>query len=172
MEHQAQDVRGTGDRCDRRAASRRSVVAAVLPPTMSQFRFMTTAGYGSCWARIASSARRTGARSGSMEARLTEHRREARGEEKGVALPEGDGERLREVKDHVAAGLGPSRLQEAQVSRRDLGLDREGELAHLPRLPPVLERADRWRESMEPGRGRAACPIIDVALTQGQFPPR
>jgi hypothetical protein len=46
-----------------------------------------------------------------------------------------------EAAHHLAARLRPAGLEEADVAARDLGLQRERELAQLARLSPVPEQA-------------------------------
>jgi diguanylate cyclase (GGDEF)-like protein/PAS domain S-box-containing protein len=67
-------------------------------------------------------------------------RRVPRGEQQSVALTERHLQRLREAHDGLAAGLGTSRLDEAQVPRGDARLQRELELAERAARAPLAQQ--------------------------------
>src|SRR3954447_17412089 len=56
-----------------------------------------------------------------------------------VLLAERDLELAQDAQQHVAAGLRAARLDEAQVARRDAGVERQVELASPPPLAPLPE---------------------------------
>src|SRR5215212_8868272 len=62
---------------------------------------------------------------------------EAGCEQHRIALPQGDGHPLCQTKHHLPAGPRSSRLQEAEVARRDLRVESEGELAETASLSPL-----------------------------------
>jgi hypothetical protein len=65
-------------------------------------------------------------------------------EQERITLPQWDLEVLRQVEYHLPARLRPAGLDKAQVSRRDLGLEREIQLRDPPALAPFAnEGADR-----------------------------
>src|SRR5262249_51275141 len=64
---------------------------------------------------------------------------EPRREEERVALAERYVERAGQDQHHLAAGLRPPRLDEAEMARRYLRLVGEGELAEVAGFPPVLK---------------------------------
>jgi hypothetical protein len=70
---------------------------------------------------------------------LREHRREAGRQQHRVALAQRQLEMVAEVEQHVAAGRGPAGLDEAQVPGRDLGVEREVELAHAALQAPFAQ---------------------------------
>jgi hypothetical protein len=63
-----------------------------------------------------------------------------RGEEL-VAAAQRHLEHAGQQQDHLAARLRAAGLEEAQVPRRDLGLEGQTELTHSPPLAPLLEEA-------------------------------
>ena len=75
-----------------------------------------------------------------LQLALGEHGGKARGDQQHVALAQGDIELLGQVEHHLARGLRASGLEEAQVLGRDLGLEREVELAHAPPLAPFAQQ--------------------------------
>ena len=124
-----------------------------------QCRSITTAGKGSWWASIRSSAARTCGKAGGVEPGLAIERRVARGQQHLVALAQRNVERARERQHHLAARVRAPALHEADVPGRDARLGRERELAHPALSPPVLEqRADRAGghrpETVRPVRAR------------------
>jgi len=82
---------------------------------------------------------------GRFEVALAVRRSVAGGQEHGVALAERDVEHAGEELDHLAAGVRAPGLEEGQVAGRDLGLDREHELAHPAGQPPVPEQGSEGR---------------------------
>src|SRR5262249_3419665 len=74
-----------------------------------------------------------------VEASLLEYRREARGHEQCVALPQRDLQLLTEAQDQLTPGRGAARLHEAQVAGGHLCPQRELELAEMPTLAPATE---------------------------------
>ncbi|HLM25507.1 MAG TPA: hypothetical protein VK304_00905 [Thermoleophilaceae bacterium] len=79
-----------------------------------------------------------------LERALRERRRVAGGEQELVALAKRDPEALEDLKQHLAAGLRAARLDEAQMTGRDPGVERELELGQPPPLaPPTQLLADR-----------------------------
>ena len=67
----------------------------------------------------------------------------AGGEQQRVSLPQRDLELLGEPGEHLGARLRAAGLDEAQMPRRDPGLERQVELAEAPALAPVAQhRAD------------------------------
>jgi hypothetical protein len=67
----------------------------------------------------------------------------ARREQEDVSLAQGDLELLGEVEQQLAARPRATRLDEAEVTRRDGGLQRELELAQLSSLPPYAQLLSR-----------------------------
>ncbi|HVM10620.1 MAG TPA: hypothetical protein VM345_19325 [Acidimicrobiales bacterium] len=97
---------------------------------------------------------------GLVERPLAKGRREARGDEEGVAVAQGDVELFGQVQHELAAGLRPPGLDEAQVPRRDAGLHAEVELAHPPLgTPPPQQVAD--------GRGVGRTAGVDARQRHG-----
>jgi hypothetical protein len=75
---------------------------------------------------------------------LRVHGRVARGKQQPVALAQRDVQALGEVQDHLLARPRAPGLDEAQVARRDAGLQREVELAEAAlRAPRAEQGADR-----------------------------
>jgi hypothetical protein len=66
-------------------------------------------------------------------------------QEQVVALAQRDLEPLGEPDHHVAARLRAAGLHEAQVTRRDVGLERELELAEPPAGPPLAQQSPDGR---------------------------
>jgi hypothetical protein len=77
---------------------------------------------------------------GRVEGPLAIHGGEACGEEQLVAGPRRNFEDARQQQEHLAARLRAARLDEGKMSRRHLGLDGEGELAHALTLAPLAEQ--------------------------------
>ena len=97
---------------------------------------------------------------GPVERRLVVGRRVPGGEEEGVALAQGDVKVLSQVQDELTARPRSSRLDEAQMTGRDLGFGRQVELAEPPALPPVAEQVTH-----APRRGDDAHRVDDNAST-------
>ncbi|GII52246.1 hypothetical protein Pth03_06350 [Planotetraspora thailandica] len=74
---------------------------------------------------------------------------------------------LAEAQDHLAAGLGPSCLQEAHVPGGDLRLDRELQLAEPPALPPLPEKIPEW-PLVKLRRGHV--PTVPSGANTGDYP--
>ena len=91
---------------------------------------------------------------GGGEIALAIDRREARGEQHGVALAQRDVERGGELHHHLAAGPGAARLEEADMALRHARLQRQGELAGAAAPAPG---AQHGAEQVGLG-GRAAKP--------------
>jgi hypothetical protein len=102
---------------------------------------------------------------GIVERSLREHRRIARGGEQDVALAKRHLEPLGETQHHLARGLRTPGFDEAQMPRRDLGIDREVELAHAPALAPF--RADGHRKF----RRRLSCRNVSGRSRRLPLPP-
>ena len=85
--------------------------------------------------RVSDSCHRLG-----VESRLAVARRKASREQELVALAQRNVEGACERQHHLAAGVGPSALDETDVASCDAGLDREGELAHPALATPVLKQ--------------------------------
>ena len=91
---------------------------------------------------------------GRLERPLGILRRVAGGEQQPVALSQRDLEVLGEAQNHVPARSRPAVLEKAHVTRRDVRLERELELAEAPPPPPGPKqipdrraRSGRLRES-------------------------
>ena len=79
-----------------------------------------------------------------VEIALGEHRRVAGCEQQMIPVSQGYVEPLGKMEHHLGARAGASGLDEAQMPRRDSGLERELELAEPAALPPLSQhRADR-----------------------------
>ena len=79
-----------------------------------------------------------------VEIPLGEHRRVAGCEQQTIPVSQGYVEPLGKMEHHLGAWAGASGLDEAQMTRRDSGLERELELAEPPAVPPLSQhRADR-----------------------------
>ena len=90
------------------------------------------------------SAARTGAIAGVVERALRVGGRVAGREQQRVALAQRHLELLGQVQHQLAAGLRAAGLDEAEVARRDAGLERQVELAEPAPLAPVAQqRAER-----------------------------
>jgi hypothetical protein len=72
-----------------------------------------------------------------VERPLAEDGGKAGRQEQAVAVAQWDVEAVGEVKDHLAARLRPSRLDEAEMPRRDCRSQGELELAEVAPLPPL-----------------------------------
>ena len=89
-------------------------------------------------------------------------RRVAGREQQLVALAQRDVELLGEAQHHLGARLGAAGLDEAQVARRDAGLEGEVELAEAPPAAPVAQQPAYGRRAAgglahgEHGNGRGA----------------
>ena len=80
---------------------------------------------------------------GILERRLGIGGRVAGGQQQLVALPQRHVEMLGELDHHVAARLGAAGLDEAEMARGDLGLQRQLHLAETPLVAPAAQqRAD------------------------------
>ncbi len=75
-----------------------------------------------------------------VERALAIDRREARREQKRVALAQRYAERLRQQQHHVAARLRAAAFDETQMLLGDLGVEREIELGEPAQLPPVADQ--------------------------------
>ena len=82
-------------------------------------------------------ASRTGAMASESSVRGAERGCVAGRQQQRVALAERHVEVFGEMQHQLAARLGPSRLDEAQVPCRDVGLDGELQLAESASLAPV-----------------------------------
>lgn len=72
-------------------------------------------------------------------------RRIARGEQQRIALAQRHGQMLGEQQHHLPARARAAAFDEAQMLLRDLGFEREVELAEAAKLAPVTEQgADGW----------------------------
>jgi hypothetical protein len=74
-----------------------------------------------------------------IEVRLGERFRKSGGDEERVLIAKRDAERAAEPENHLAARLGAARFEEAHVSRRDIGREREIELAEPATASPILD---------------------------------
>ena len=70
-----------------------------------------------------------------------EQQREPRRRQPQVPLAQRDFERLAQLQDHRAAGIGPRGFEEADVALRDTGDQREIELRPAPLLAPFAQQA-------------------------------
>ena len=120
--------------------SLRRACAGRLAEIRSQCRSTTTAGNGSWPAEQAVERIAHRRHLGGVEGRFAVYRRVTGCQQQAVSLPERDLEVLGEVDHQLAAGTGSPGLDEAQVPRRNVGLDREIELAQAAALPPVAEK--------------------------------
>jgi hypothetical protein len=77
---------------------------------------------------------------------LPKHRREAGGEQQRVTLSQRNRQRIRQEEHHVAARFRPSCFEEAEMTRRDVCLVREGQLTQVSGTAPVLQKGPerRW----------------------------
>ena len=74
--------------------------------------------------------------------RLLRHRDEQREqrEQERVPVAQRHVEGLGELQDHLGAGARATRLEEAQVTRRDAGLECQVELTHAPPPAPIAQQ--------------------------------
>jgi hypothetical protein len=84
--------------------------------------------------------RADGPREPVIDVQLLEGVGEAGRVEEGVLIAQRHRERRREAEDHLAARLGAAGLEEADVARRDVGGEREVELAETAAGAPVLDQ--------------------------------
>jgi hypothetical protein len=112
--------------------------------TTFQWRSTASAGNGSCAQQhpLDDRARRRHRRI--VERPRREHRRESGRGQQAVALAQRHVEAAREPQHHLAARRRAAGLEAAEMARRDVGGERELELAEAAAHPPVAElRADR-----------------------------
>src|SRR5262252_302972 len=74
-----------------------------------------------------------------VEPALSEYWRIACGYQEHIALAQRDVEAFAEMQHHLARGLRLARFQKAQVSCRNLGIERQTELRHAPALAPFAD---------------------------------
>ena len=88
---------------------------------------------------------------------LPKHRRKAGGEQQRVPLSQRDRQRICQEEHHVAARFRSSCLEETNMTRRNVCLMREGQLAQVPGTAPVLQQRPE-RGSFLPGECACAMP--------------
>jgi hypothetical protein len=102
---------------------------------------------------------------GRVDRSLLEGGREAGGQQEVVAVAQRYVELLGQMQHHLPARLRAARLQEAQVSRRDAGLEREVELAEAAPPAPVAQQRAEWDGGRAHGRTLASARTSSSYLT-------
>src|SRR5262245_34417571 len=74
-----------------------------------------------------------------VEPALSEYRRIACRHQEHITLAQRDVEAFAEMQHHLARGLRLARFEDAQVSCRNLGIERQTELRHAPALAPFAD---------------------------------
>ena len=76
---------------------------------------------------------------GIVERALRKRRRKSGRDQQHVAFAQGHLEPFRELQHHLARRRGAAGFDETQMTRGDLGIDREIELAEMAALPPFAQ---------------------------------
>ena len=127
------------------------------PCTICQPRSTTTHGNGLYALEHPLDALPDGGHVGVVEGALAVHRRETRGHQQLVLFAQRHVEHLGESQHHRATRGRPTGLDEAHVTRRHVGLDREVELAQPAALSPLAHQRPE-RQVLHVGRwSRAQC---------------
>ena len=101
-----------------------------------------------------------GGQRGIGQAALGKHRRKAGRDQERILLAERHVQPLGEAQHHFPARPRAAGLDEAEMPRRDLGLEGEIELAHAPPLAPAAQvMADRTEFGGHAGTYRSYLPV-------------